>query len=167
MDFYEVVQKRRSVRTYKELPVPDDVLMRILEAARLAPSANNRQPWKFIVVRDRELRERLAKAACYQNFVGEAPVVIAAVSTEPTYVMTNGVPAYAVDLAIATEHIALAATNEGLGTCWIGAYDQEEVKRILDVPEDRKVVALLTLGYPRGKPGPTWRKPIHEIVEFR
>jgi len=81
--------------------------------------------------------------------------------------MTNGVPAYAVDLAIATEHIALAAANVGLGTCWIGAYDELEVKEFLNLPKKNKVVALLPLGYPKEEPEPTWRKPLDEIVEFR
>ncbi len=167
MEFYKVIRLRRSIRAYKDKEIPEEVLLRILEAARLAPSAKNRQPWKFIVVRDENLRDKLAKAACYQNFVKEAPVVIVAVATEPTYIMTNGVPAYAVDLAIATEHIALAATNEGLGTCWIGAYHEDKVKEILQIPQKYKVVALLPLGYPKEDPEPTWRKSIEEIVEYR
>jgi len=124
MDVYEAIKTRRSVRAYQEKDIPEDVLKRILEAARLAPSAGNRQQWKFIVVRDPELRKKLVPAANNQQFVGQAPVIIVAVALEPDRVMSCEVPAYAVDLAIAVDHITLAATAEGLGTCWIGAFSQ-------------------------------------------
>jgi len=166
MEFEEVIKKRRSIRSYEEKPVPQKVLLKILEAARLAPSAKNRQPWKFIVVKDKEKRKRIAEASYYQNFIAEAPIVIVAVALEPDYIMSCGVPAYPVDLAIAVEHICLAACNEGLGTCWIGAFDQEKVKKILEIPEKYKVVALTPLGYPKHVPPPRPRKRLKDIVTF-
>lgn len=164
MELMKVIEKRRSVRAYKNQEISEEKLGKILEAARLAPSASNRQPWKFIVVKDPEKRRELAKASRGQSFVGEAPVVIAGVALEPEHIMGCGVPAYAVDLAIAMEHIALAAQDEGLGTCWIGAFSQDEVKNILGVPDSYKVVALMPIGYPQDSPGPKTRKPLQDIV---
>jgi len=164
MDVYEAIKTRRSVRAYRDKPVPEDVLNRILEAARLAPSAANRQQWKFIVVQEPELREKLIAAANNQQFVGQAPVIIVAVGLEPDRIMSCEVPAYAVDIAIAVDHITLAATAEGLGTCWIGAFSQNEVKRILNIPQQYKVVTLIPLGYPADSPMAKSRKPLEEIV---
>jgi len=113
MDVHTAIKTRRSVRAYKPDPVPEESLKRILEAARLAPSAANRQQWKFVVVRDPERRKQLSRAAHNQGFVGEAPVVITAVALDPERVMSCEVPAYAVDLAIAVDHITLAAVEEG------------------------------------------------------
>lgn len=164
MDIYEAIKRRYSVRSYRAKAVPEEVLKRVLEAARLAPSASNRQDYKFVVVREAEKRKELARAANYQSFVGEAPVVIVAVSLNPGRIMSCEVPAYAVDLAIAIDHITLVAVEEGLGTCWIGAFSQEEVKKILDIPEKYKVAALLALGFPADRPGPKTRKNLEELV---
>ncbi len=166
MEFIDVVRDRRSVRAFKAQEVPADKLERVLEAARLAPSAVNRQAWKFIVVRDARRREQLATAANGQSHVKDAPVVIAGVALQPGGVMQCDVPTYAVDLGIAMEHIALAAANEGLGTCWIGAFSQSQVKRILGVPEQCKVAALMPLGYPAESPRPRPRKPMAEVVSY-
>lgn len=148
MDVKDAIMERRSVRSYKDKEIPEEDLNTLLEAARLTPSVRNKQSWKFIVIRDKEKREVLAQAAAEQEFVGEAPVVIAAVALEPDYVMRCGVPAYAVDLAIAIDHITLQAVELGLGTCWIGAFYQDKVREILKIPDDCKVVALLPVGYP-------------------
>lgn len=164
MELMDVIRNRRSVRSYESKPIPEEKLMRVLEAARLAPSAANRQPCKFVVVREESKRKALAVAAANQSFVGEAPVVIAAVATSPHHVMRCGVPSYAVDLAIAVDHMTLAAADEGLGSCWIGAFDQGEVKRILKIPKSYKVVALLPVGYPKDKPSPKSRNPLQEII---
>lgn len=164
MDVAKAIRDRRSVRSYEKKGIPQDVLLKVLEAARLAPSANNRQPWRFVVVREAAKRAALAKAAKEQQFVAEAPVVIAAVALEPARVMTCGVPTYAVDLAIAVDHITLAAVDQGLGSCWIGAFYQEDVKKILKIPDEYKVAALLTLGYPRDQARFKNRKPLEEIV---
>ena len=165
MEVFEAITKRRSVRKYKPELIPEEKLKRILEAARLAPSAHNAQEWKFIVVQDQEKRKKLAEAS-HQSFVGEAPVRIVLVSLNPEHIMSGGSPAYAVDLGIAGEHIALQAVEEGLGTCWIGAFSQEKVKEILNIPPHCKVVALLPLGYPVDQPTSKLRKSFEEIVSF-
>jgi len=141
--------------------------MRVLEAGRMAPSASNRQAWKFVVVRDEETRKQLADAAGGQAFVGEAPVVIAAVALEPDRVMTCGIPAYAVDLAIAVDHMTLAAADAGLGTCWIGHFYQDKAKQVLNVPDPAKIVTIMPLGYPDDGGGRTkQRKSLDEIVSW-
>ncbi|MFO8060428.1 MAG: nitroreductase family protein [Bacillota bacterium] len=160
----EAIQARRSVRNYKPDPVPESDLEAILEAARLAPSASNRQPWKFVVVTDPDRRAALCRAARNQAFVGQAPVVIVAVALEPDQTMMCGVERYAVDLAIAVDHITLAAADRGLGTCWIGAFDQEQARTIAGVPDQYKVVTVLPLGYPADEPRPKSRKTLNEIV---
>lgn len=164
MDVYEAIRTRRSVRAYRPDPIPEDVLQRILDAGRMAPSAANKQSWKFVVVRDADLRSRLAVAAHNQSFVGEAPVVIVAVGLSPERTMSCEVPADPVDLAIAVDHMTLAAAAEGLGTCWIGAFDQNEVRRLLGIPDSCKVIALLPVGYPADQPKAKSRKELSEIV---
>ena len=164
MELKEVIKKRESIRDYEDKPIPQDKLLRVLEAARLAPSGSNRQPWKFVVVKDRKTRQKLAQAAEGQTFVGKASVVIAAVATIPELVMICGVPEYAVDLAIAVDHLTLAAVNEGLGTCWIGAFSQEKVCDILKIPKSCRTVALLPLGFPKQLGRPKVRKSLDEIV---
>lgn len=163
MEVFKAIQTRHSVRNYKKDPVPEDKLQKVLEAARLAPSAHNAQDWKFVVVQDLAKREALAQAAG-QDFIAVAPVIIAAVSLEPEQMMSSGNPTYAVNLAIAVDHMTLMATAEGLGTCWIGAFSQEEVKEILNIPKNCKVVVLLPLGFPAGSPGPKSRKSLKEII---
>ena len=165
MDVMEAIRKRYSVRSYQDRPVEKEKLEQVLEAARLAPSANNRQEWRFIVVQDKDTRKRLAEAAKNQTSVSEAPVVIAACAKTDNHLMTCGQACYPIDVAIAIEHMALKATEEGLGTCWIGAFYEEKVKEILGIPQDIRVVELLILGYP-AKPssGHKDRLRIKEIV---
>lgn len=164
MDVAEAIKKRRSVRAYKPDPIPEEKLRKVLEAARLAPSAHNAQEWKFIVVKDETKRKKLAEAALGQSFVAEAPVVIAAISLNPKHDMASDIPAYAIDLAIAVDHMTLQATEENLGCCWVGAFWQEKVKEILEIPKDYKVVILLPLGFSADQPGPKIRKNLEEIV---
>lgn len=166
MDVSEAIRNRRSVRKYQTRNIENDKLDRVLEAGRLAPSARNLQEWRFVVVRDGSRRKRLAEAAKGQSFVGEAPVVIAACATVTDYVMTCGQLTYPIDLAIAVEHMVLAAAAEGLGTCWIGAFYEEEVKKVLNIPPEVRVVALLPVGYPDESPSPRPRKEMDEIVAF-
>jgi len=164
MEVKEAIQTRRSVRAYQDKEIPEEKIKKVLEAARSAPSANNRQPWKFIVVKDPKNREKLTRATADQSFVGEAPVIIVAVALQPEYIMRCDVPGYPVDLAIAVDHMTLLAVDEGLGTCWIGAFYQDEVRKILNIPEKYKVVALLPLGFPADKQGNKFRKPLEEMV---
>jgi len=165
MNVAEAIKNRYSCRSYKADSVPEEKLKRVLEAARLAPSAHNEQECKFVVVRDDNKRREVAEAAG-QGFIAEAPVIIAAVALEPEHIMRSGNPAYAIDLAIAVDHMTLQATEEGLGTCWIGAFSQEEVKKVLKVPEEYKVVALMPLGFPAEKGRPKSRKSLDEIISY-
>jgi nitroreductase len=164
VELKEAIKKRQSIRDYEDKPVPEEKLLKVLEAARLAPSASNRQKWKFVVVREANRRRQLAQAAGGQTHVARAPVVIAAVALMPEYVMQCGVPAYAVDLAIAVNHMTLTAVDEGLGTCWIGAFSQEEARNILKVPENYLIVALLPLGFTKQMGEMKMRKSLDEIV---
>lgn len=148
MDVMEAVKRRCSVRSYQDRRVEEEKLRGILEAARLAPSAGNRQEWRFIVIRDKDTRGRLMKAAKNQAFVSQAPVVIACCAQTDNHIMSCGQVCYPIDLAIAIEHMVLKATEEGLGTCWVGAFYEDQVKEVLGIPKDTRVVELLTVGYP-------------------
>jgi len=164
MEVKEAILQRKSIRGYKKTPVPEEKLNAVLEAAHMAPSGANRQPWKFIVVRDSEKRKQLAVTTGGQAHVAGAPVIIAAVATNPDFIMMCDVPGYPVDLAIAVDHMTLAAVDEGLGTCWIGAFKQDKAREILGVPDSCKIVTLLTLGYAEDKGRPKDRKSIGEII---
>ena len=164
MDFLALVRSRYSVRSYEDRPVEQDKLDRVLEAVRLAPSASNRQPWKFVVIREAETRRELVEPCFNQQFVAQAPVVIAGVGLMPNRKLHCGIPGDPVDLAIAMDHLALAAAAEGLGTCWVGAFYQDRVREVLGIPESAQVVELMTLGYPADSPPPKSRKPISDIV---
>jgi nitroreductase len=160
------IKNRYSVRSYERKPVEKEKLLTVLEAARLAPSAKNFQEWRFIAVQDEKTRQKLMAAANNQGFVGEAPVVIACCATNTEYVMRCGQLCYPIDLAIAIDHMTLQAVEEGLGTCWIGSFYEDQVKSILGVPKDIRVVGLLTLGYPGDRIRPKNRLPLEQIVSF-
>ena len=168
MDVFEAIRRRCSVRAYLDKPVEEEKLLRVLEAARLAPSARNMQEWKFVVVRDPEKRLQLAAAARSKEFVGQAPVLIAACATVVDSVMTCGQLTYPIDLAIAVDHMTLQAVEEGLGTCWIGAFFEDQAKAAAGVPDPFRIVALLPLGYPDpAVPGrEKSRKALEEIVAW-
>jgi nitroreductase len=162
MEFMDVVSKRRSIRKYKSNPVLDTDIEYILEAARLAPSWANSQCWKFIVVKDEKVKEELAAAG--NSWIVNAPVIIAACA-DPSKPGTKGdQPYYMLDIGIAMEHIILAAADKGLGTCWIGAFDEATAKKALDVPDNMRVVALTPLGHPDEAPGPRPRKLLKDIM---
>ena len=164
MEVKDAIINRKSIRGYQDKPVPEDKLNNVLEAARLAPSGGNRQQWKFVVVRDAEKRKKLSEAANSQAHVAGAPVVIAGVSTVPDNMMICGVPGYPVDLAIAIDHMTLAAVDEGLGTCWIGAFSQDKARAVMGIPDKYVIVCLLTLGFPADEGRPKMRKELGEIV---
>ena len=165
MDLFEAIEKRRSIRSYKSTPMPNEHLKKILEAARLAPSGKNLQPWRFIIVRNPERKMMLAEAAMNQMFIVEADVVIVALS-DPTIYSSTGtgrrIP-YLQDSMIAIEHMVLAATALGYGTCWIGAFNEDKVKQIVNAPEELAVIALLPIGVPNENPPPRPRKSFEEI----
>jgi nitroreductase len=168
MDFYEVIKKRKSIRQYKSDPIPDDVLSRILDAGRIAPSAKNIQPWRFIVVKDPEVKRKIGEASRGQTWIADADVILVGCILEKIAwgrmggYMSSG----PVDLAIAMDHIILAAANEGLGTCWIGAFTEKDVREILNVPDEVKVMALTPIGYPAVRGQDRGRKELKEIVSY-
>jgi nitroreductase len=145
MKVFEAVRVRRSVRAYEPGPIPEEVLFKILEAGRLAPSASNLQPWHFIVVKDPEKKKTLS-AGRYAHFLADTPVVIVGcgdAELSPRW--------HAIDVTIALQQMVLMATEEGIGTCWIGSFEEEPVRICLSVPEKYKVVAMLAMGYPKDK----------------
>jgi nitroreductase len=148
MNVSEAIRTRKSVRAWIDKPVEDEQLNAVLEAARLAPSASNRQEWRFVVVRDPATRRQLAQAAGGQGFVGQAPVVIAACADTDGHLMKCGQASYPIDVAISLDHLSLAAVELGLGTCWVGHFDANQVKEILGIPHNIRVVELMPLGYP-------------------
>lgn len=158
MDVFEVIRARKSVRKYKPGPIADADLGKILEAARLAPSAGNRQPWRFIIVQDEIRKKSVAEAANSQAFLKDAAAIVVA-SCDPD----ASAKWCEKDTMIALEHIALAATALGYGNCWIGAFNEDELKRLLKIPEKIKIVALLPIGTPNEKPSPKPRRDFHEI----
>ena len=164
MDFYQGMKTRRSVRKYKSTPIEPAALDRILEAARTAPSAANRQPWQFIVVFDEGVRQGLAKSYP-RDWFGSAPIIIV-ICAEPAaaWVRRDGKSYADVDIAIAFEHLVLAAAAEGLGTCWIGAFDPAGVRKVLGLPDGIEPIAMTPLGVPDEAPRPTSRKPMAEVV---
>lgn len=161
MDVYEAMRNRRSVRSYAVTPVPIEVRERLQQAMRAAPSACNFQPWRFIFVTEAELRRRVAQAANDQFWMADAPLIVVACGLpQQAYKHMGGdTNSVDIDVAIALDHLTLAAVAEGLGTCWIGAFDQQRIKRILDVPPTARVIALTPLGYPTA---PDLNRPVED-----
>jgi len=153
MNVMDAIRTRRSVRAYDPRPIPAEVMGRMKDALRLAPSACNYQPWAFVLATDAELKVDLGKAARGQMFLAEAPVVVVAVGYPDRAFKNMGGYGNSVDvdLAIALDHLTLAAAADGLGTCWIGAFDEVAVKELIRAPEGSKIVALTPLGYPASK----------------
>ncbi len=158
MKFNEVIETRRSIRKYKNTPISKEKINKILEAARIAPSAGHRQPWHFIVVENKETIKKLAK----REWAAEAPVMILGLADQEVS------PRWCInDLGIAFEHIVLAATDLGLGTCWMGQLNREElVKSLLDIPDKFRVIALTPLGVSDETPDSKDRKSLDDIVSW-
>ena len=165
MDVLSAIQGRRSIRKYSNKPVEEEKLLNVLEAARLSPSAINQQNWKFIVVKDSETRKGLTEAIG-QPFVGEAPIILVSCGMEPESIMRGGQLRYTVDLSIATAYMILEAYEQGLGTCWLGSFDEGMVKKVLNIPENVRVVAITPLGYPAESPPRKSRKRLEEIISY-
>jgi len=158
MDTLQAIFERRSIRKYKREAIPDEHLKQILEAGRQAPSAANRQPWHFVVIREAEQKQRVAEACNGQTWMADASCILVAL----------GLPAasskwYRVDVAIALENMVLAARSLGYGTCWIGAFDPEKVKAVCQIPPEAEVVACTPLGVPDAKPAARARKPWEQV----
>ena len=163
MDVFEAISQRYSCRSYQDKPVEDEKIARILEAARLAPSACNLQDWRFVVVTDPQARAILSTAGNNEKLLAQAPVIIAACSNS-SYRMRCGQMIGPIDVSIALEHIALQAVEEGLATCWIGSFYHDKVRAILDIPNGIEIIELMIVGYPADtKPKPK-REPIENIV---
>ena len=158
MEVFDAIRTRRSIRKYKSEPIPEEKLRTILEAARLAPSAANRQPWRFIVIQNKDRKKALAKVANNQTFFNDAAAIIVAIGDPEVSARW-----YEKDPMIALEHIVLAATALGYGTCWIGAFDEDALKHLLKIPAEMKVIALLPIGIPDETPAPRPRKEFSEI----
>lgn len=165
MDLLEVFKKRRSIRKYKTIPIEKEKLFRILEAGRLAPSAANKQPWYFIVVDNEETKKKLFSAYPSEWFIKAPAIIVACANPSLAWRRKDGEEYWKVDLAIAIEHIVLQACSEGLGTCWVCAFNEAEVKKALNIPEEIRVVAMIPIGYPDEEKGEvTNRKQLKEIV---
>ncbi|MFH1417360.1 MAG: nitroreductase family protein [Planctomycetota bacterium] len=150
MNVLDAIKTRRSIRAYASRPIPPDVFDRMRQALRFAPSACNLQPWRFILVTDEQLRRQIAKLSHDQLWIADAPVAVVACGFPDQAYKTMGGYGNSVeiDVAIALDHLTLAAVAEGLGTCWIGAFDEKRIKALLHVPPPVKIVAMTPLGYP-------------------
>jgi nitroreductase len=168
LDVFEAIKNRRSVRAFTNEPVSDAKVKKLIDAATWAPSAGNIQPWEFVVVRDPEIKRGLCEAAGNQNFVEEAPVVIVVCAntlrSERGY-GSRGVNLYCLqDTAAATQNMLLAAQATGLAACWIGAFNEEEARKVLNVPTGVRPIAIIPIGHPARKPTTRPRRPLNEIV---
>lgn len=174
MEFMDVINSRKSVRDFLGKPVEDEKLQKLFEAARLAPSWANKQGCNYIVVKDRAKINELAWD--FNSWIGEAPVLVAVCIDPEASGVHNNMEYYLVDAGISMEHLVLAAVEEGLGTCWIAGFDEAKAKKLLNIPEKVRVVALTPLGYPasiseRGKTVREFvkaskRKSLQDIVHF-
>lgn len=166
MEFSDLIRKRYSVRAYKPDPVEEEKLQRVLEAMRLAPTATNNQAFQFVVVHTAGREEEL-KRIYSRDFFAEAPIVVCACGIPAdNWVRKDGKNYNDVDVAIAMDHLILAATNEGLGTCWIGAFDAQAAKEVLGLPDGVEPIAFTPLGYPAGEAPRKKRKDLSELVRY-
>ena len=178
MALLDLAKHRKSVRNFLDRPVEREKIMMCLEAARLAPSACNSQPWRFIVVDDRQLKKKLCDAAfsgiySINSFCKMAPVIVVVISEKSKFLariggLFRGTKYYLIDIGIACEHFILQAEDSGLGTCWIGWFDEEAIKPILNIPRSKKIDILIALGYyEREKLGPEHdRDSLDKIASF-
>ena len=168
MELEEAIKERRSIRAFKPQDVPEETVEKLVDAARHAPSAGNTQPWAFVIARKPETKKKLAKAAYNQTFVEEAPVVIVVCADEKrssTHYGRRGKTLYCIqDTAAATQNILLTAYSIGLGTCWVGAFDEKEAKKALKTPNGIRPVAMIPIGYPNKAPSLRVRRPVNQII---
>lgn len=169
MDVKKAISNRQSIRSYSDKKISKDLISEIIKYAHLAPSAGNLQARDFIIVEDIEIRKELSKAALDQEFIIEAPVsiVVCANLDRISPYGTRGRELYCLqDAAAAVEHILLMAVENGLGTCWVGAFNEKEVSKILNLPSHIRPVAIIPIGYPKEKPTPTSRIDIKELIHY-
>ena len=166
MEFEQLIQARYSVRAYKPDPVPDQVLAKVLEAARLAPTAANRQPFGILVIHTDGREEELKRIYGRDWFV-QPPLVVALCGlTDSCWVRSDGKSFCDIDAAIVMDHLILAAADQGLGSCWIGAFDAQAARQILGLPESVEPIAFTPLGYPGDQPGKKKRESIVKLVRY-
>jgi len=166
MALLEQIAERRSIQRFKTRAVGKEKLERILEAGRLAPSAKNRQEWRFVVLQKAALREKVKEAAFGDEKVAQAPVIVALCTTNVDYRMPNGQPSYPIDLGIAAAFMMLQATEEGLGSCCVSTYDEAAVGELISIPFSMRVVLLLLIGYPEKVPEAAPRKALKRVVGY-
>jgi nitroreductase len=160
MDAMEVLRTRRSVRAYKSETVPKEAIEEIIDCGRLAASANNAQPWEFVVVTDAGLRRKIAAATDYGGFIAQAPVCVVVLSRDTKYYLEDG--------SAATENILLAARAHGLGSCWVAGDKKPyaaEVCRLVGAPPGSKLVSLIPLGFPAENREPS-KRPLAEVLHW-
>ena len=161
-----LIRNRGSIRSYKDKIIPQRELLKIIESARLAQSAANRQPWEFILVTNPSIKGKLAEVANNQSFVGEAAAVVVCLANPEESARVGHFEGFLIDLAIAIENMALTSWDLGIGSCWIGAFNEGKVRELLGIPAHLRVVSLLTLGYPDERPEGKYRKPLNEILHY-
>jgi nitroreductase len=170
MDVLEAVKGRRSIRAFKSDDVSPEIIEKLIDAATWAPSAGNIQPWEFIIVRESKIKRSLAQAALNQSSVEEAPVVIVVCANENRSSQgygARGKTLYCIqDTAAAIQNILLFAYSIGLGTCWVGAFREDEAREILKIPSGIRPVAMIPLGYAAETPPPRRRRPINLVVHY-
>ncbi|MBU1157824.1 MAG: nitroreductase family protein [Candidatus Thermoplasmatota archaeon] len=168
MDLMDAIKGRRSIRRYKATPVPDDLLREVLTAARHAPSADNAQPWRILVIRDEDTKRKLVAAANGQKFIAQAPVVlvICGIPDEAFPTVGGYMSSHVIDASIAIDHLTLMAHAVGLGTCWIAWFKEDNVREVLSIPEDVRVIAMTPLGYPDEIPERIPRKNLEDLVIY-
>jgi nitroreductase len=168
LELFEAIKHRRSIRAFTKEEVSEEEIGKLLEAARLAPSAGNIQPWSFVVVRDANIKRRLAEAALNQFFIEEAPVVIVACADwnrSGQGYGSRGINLYCIqDTAAAVQNILLAAVALGLGACWVGAFQEDMVRIVLGIPKELRPVVIVPVGRPAEKPNPPYKRSLEEIV---
>jgi len=167
MSVFETVRNRRSIRLYENKAVEEEKLLKVLEAARLAPSAGNGQPWSFVVITDDNVKKNLRPAYDRDWFVAAPAIIVACALSEKAWIRQDGEQYWKVDVSIAIQNMILVAQEEGLGTCWVAAFDEKRVKNVLGIPRNVRVVAMIPLGYPAEQKGPVVdRKPLEEIIRY-
>ncbi len=168
MHIPEAIKKRRSIRAFSDQDIPDQDVELLVEAACCAPSAGNRQPWEFIIVRDDDTKRNLAKAAFGQYFLAEAPIVFV-VCADPDRSASRygrrGSELYCLqDTAAAVQNLLLTATANGLGSCWIGAFDEAKVAEVINAPPRVRPIAIVPVGYPAETARPPPRRRLPEVI---
>ncbi len=171
MPVLDLIRDRGSIRLYKDKQIPESDLLKVLEAARLAPSAANRQPWQFIIVTDKKIKDQVADIAHLperprQNSILTAPAVIICLSDPAVSAIVGSLNGFQIDLALAVENMILTAWDLGIGSCCIGAFKEDDIKKLLGIPQNLRVVCLLTLGYADESPRPKNRKSLNEIIYY-